>query len=166
MKKVGLGTLMEFENHVREVEEHFWGKRFSGYAAWKNHWFEAYLKRGYFDTLTGFRCSSGKTGLMAKNDAVNYPIQGSAFHCLLKSLIKLDEDIRRRNMKSIIIGQIHDSILFDVEPSELDFLLKLCKTVTTLWLPKVWPWIIVPLEIEAEVAPVGGSWHDKEKVKL
>jgi hypothetical protein len=29
-------------------------------------------------------------------------------------------------------------------------------------LPKHWPWVIVPLEVECEVAPRGESWYRKE----
>ena len=29
---------------------------------------------------------------------------------------------------------------------------------------KHWPWINVPMVIEAEVAPVGGTWNDKQKM--
>ena len=33
-------------------------------------------------------------------------------------------------------------------------------------LPQTWKWIDIPLEIEAEVAPLGGSWHDKEEMEI
>ena len=36
----------------------------------------------------------------------------------------------------------------------------------TIDIRKHWSWINVPLKIEAEVAPVGGSWYEKSEVKI
>lgn len=152
-----------FELLLQKVERNFWEKRFPTYNLWKKDWFEAYRKLGYFKTLTGFICQ----GFMKRNEAINYPVQGSAFHCLLWSLIRLLRyELPRRKMQTVIVGQIHDSIVADIVPSERDEFLGLVYEVMTKLLQKHWPWLIVPLEIEAEVAPVGGSWADKEEVKI
>ena len=29
-----------------------------------------------------------------------------------------------------------------------------------------WKWLIVPLDVEAEVAPLGKSWYDKQAVEI
>ena len=68
-----------FELHLKEIEDDFWHRRFKVYGRWKKDWYQEYLKKGYFDTLTGFRIS----GYMKKNDVINYPVQGTAFHWLL-----------------------------------------------------------------------------------
>ena len=96
-----------FESHVRAVERHFWQNRFPVYSRWKDRWYASYQEKGYVDTLTGFRIQ----GELGRNDVINYPIQGSAFHCLLWSLIRLQKELRRRKMESRIVGQIHDSIV-------------------------------------------------------
>lgn len=159
----GLGNYSRFEKHLQSVEEDFWGNRFRGYAQWKKDWYAEYQRRGWFKTLSGFICQ----GYMGKNQAVNYPIQGSAFHCLLWTLIRLVAiEIKKRGMKSLIIGQIHDSVVADVVPSELDDLLAIIYRITSKLLPRHWPWLIVPMETECEVAPVGGSWADKKEYKL
>jgi DNA polymerase-1 len=158
---VDIKDLAAFTNHVEAVEKEFWGKRFKIYAQWKEkHWHE-YQKNGYVDLLTGFRCK----GLMGKNDAINYPIQGAAFHCLLWSLIKLDELIIKYGLRSRIIGQIHDAIVFDVYPPELDELIKLVRDVTTVMLPKAWDWINVPLDVDFEICDVDASWADKKELE-
>lgn len=159
---VGLKSLDHFTNHVKAIEEDFWGRRFKVYARWKEKWWREYQKTGYVDLLTGFRCR----GLMSKNDAINYPVQGAAFHCLLWALIKLDELMIRYGMNSRIIGQIHDAIIFDVYPPEMDELVKLVKDVTTVMLTKAWDWIIVPLEVDFEVCDVDASWADKKEFHL
>lgn len=152
-----------FEAHVRKVEQNFWNKRFPVYKQWKLDWYEAYRKRGWFKTLTGFICQ----GYMKRNEAINYPVQGSAFHCLLWALIRLVRvELGQRNMKALIVGQIHDSIVADVPPEELADFLALCKKVMTRLLMKHWDWFNVPMDIEAEVAPVDEPWAKKQKMEI
>lgn len=152
-----------FEHHIQKIERAFWGERFKVYAQWRRDWHAEYQKRAYFRTLTGFVCQ----GFMTRNQVTNYPVQGSAFHCLLWSLIRIvRHELPKRNMKTLIIGQIHDSMIADIVPSERDEFLAICHRVTTRLLQRHWPWIILPMEVEAEVAPVGGSWADKEKYEI
>src|SRR5690606_21612417 len=47
-------TPNSFEEHIKEVEANFWGRRFAVYSQWKVDWWNAYLKRGYYRMLTGF----------------------------------------------------------------------------------------------------------------
>jgi len=99
---------------------------------------------------------------MGKNDCVNYPIQGSAFHCLLWSFIESDRVMREEKWDTKIIGQIHDEIILDVHPDELDHVVKTIKRITCVDLPKAWDWIIVPLDVGIEVSPVDASWAEKK----
>lgn len=151
-----------FEYHIKQVQDYFWNKRFTVYRDWKNEWYQKYLKRGYYDTLTGFRIG----GVMRKNDVINYGIQGSAFHCLLWSVIEVMKEIKRRKMRSKIIGQIHDSMLAEVPVSELGEFLKMARVIMVKKVRKHWKWITVPLEVEAEATPPGGSWHEKKEVAI
>ena len=155
-------SLKKFENHLREIEKSFWEDRFSHYARWKERWWNLYKKKGYVDLFTGFRCS----GVMGKNDVINYPIQGAAFHCLLWSFIQLNKIFKEGKWKSRLIGQIHDSILIDLHPSELKRAIKLIKRVTCVDLKEAWSWINVPLDVDIELSPIDGSWADKEKYYL
>ena len=111
---------------------------------------------------TGFTCR----GILDYKTVSNYPIQGSAFHCLLWCFIQIVNELKKRNMKSKVIGQIHDSIIFDIYPPELQDVLKLVKKITTIDLPKHYDWIIVPMEVDAEISPVDGSWSDKEEIEI
>lgn len=162
LKDKGFNTYSKFENHIKQVEKHFWNKRFKVYTQWKEDWYNQYLKKGYIDMLTGFRCS----GLLSRNDAINYPIQGSAFHCLLWSLIQLNKWMKKEQMKSTLIGQIHDSIVIDVVPEELDEILQVARRIMCVDIRKCWSWIIVPLDIDIEVSPINASWYKKEKYAI
>jgi len=156
--KTGRIASTGFYEHVRNVENDFWGRRFKVYAEWKKRWFDKYQHTGWFPTKTGFRCS----GLMKRNDVINYPVQGSAFHCLLWSLIRLVRWTKGRRSK--IVGQIHDSIIADVHQSELDEYIETARQVMTVDLRKAWPWIVTPLDIEVEASDT--NWWEKKEMKL
>lgn len=152
-----------YESHVQKVENAFWKNRFRVYDAWKRSWWEQYQREGGFRTLTGFYCRWGTGQLPKRNDVLNYPVQGSAFHCLLETLIVMQRWLRKNKMRSKIIGQIHDSLIGDVHKAELqDYLCKVHEIVTQ-HLPRKWNWICVPLSVEAEVAPLGESWWCKKE---
>jgi len=150
------------EGHIRKVERDFWHKRFPVYHQWKQDWYDAYRKQGWFETLTGFVCS----GYMKRNEAVNYPIQGSAFHCLLWCLIRLQNEMKRRKMETLVVGQIHDSIVADVVPSEMDEYTGLVVDIVTRQLQKHWDWIEVPMAIDIEASGVDRPWVEKKEVSV
>jgi len=62
-----------------------------------------------------------------------------------------------------LIGQIHDSLLSDVAKGELKDYTEIAHKIMTVDLKKHWRWIIVPMEVDCEVAPCGRSWLEKEK---
>ena len=154
----GIKSLEDFTEHMRKIEEDFWGRRFKVYADWKDQWIEKYRKQGYIDMHTGFRCS----GVMSRNDAINYPIQGSAFHCLLWSFIKVDQIAYEEGWNSRLVNQIHDSMILDVHPDELEHVARTIRRVTCVELPKAWPWIVVPLDVEMDCTKIDCSWNMKE----
>ena len=158
--KKGIKTQEQFEDHIKAVEDRFWNKRFRVYGKWKEEHFERYCKQGYVDTLSGFRCIA----LMGKNDSINYPIQGVAFHCLLWSFIQMARFLKENGMKTKIIGQIHDSIVLDIYPPEANLVLSTAKRIMTQDIREHWDFINVPLEVEIELTPVDGSWYLKKEV--
>lgn len=150
-----------FEKHIQEVEYDFWNNRFKVYGEWRKKWYNNYKKTGRFKTLTGFQFE----GYFRKNEVINYPVQGVAFHCLLWSLIQIQKQLNKYKMKSLIVGQIHDSIVADVHKDELNQYIDICKKVMTEDVKKHWDFIITPINIEIEVTPVNGNWFQKEKWK-
>jgi len=148
-----------FEEHIQEVEERF-NERFPTWSDRKEKWQQQYRKRGWFPLMTGFRCS----GVYSRNQLMNIPIQGPAFHCLLYSLIKLNAEMVKKKMRSVIIGEIHDSILSDVHEDEFVEYVGMARRIMTEDVRKAWPWIITPLSVDVEASPVGGSWYEKKGV--
>lgn len=160
LKKKGIKTLKQFESHIKKVEDDFWNRRFGVYNKWKNKHVAEYERNGWFDLKTGFRCQ----GIMRRNEVINYPVQGAAFHCLLWSLIQVNKFLLENEYSTCIIGQIHDSLILDVHQDELDTVLRKCEQVMCEDLRKHWDWIIVPIGIEIEVSPLNKSWYEKDEV--
>jgi DNA polymerase len=160
LKKHGIGSYERFELHVKEVERIFWEDRFPTYNRWRDDWYQQYLENGYFDTLTGFRCS----GYMKRNDVINYPVQGSAFHCLLWSLHEIKKRIDGWDTR--IIGQIHDSICSStsVETDEFNCYISLARKIMTEEIRDHFKWIIVPLNVEVECSPMNEPWTNQREV--
>lgn len=162
LKDIGIGSYEAFESHVEKAERYMWDVRFKKYNKWRNDFWAEYCKRGWFKTLTGFVCQ----GEMTRNEVTNSPIQGSAFHCLLLAFIILDDIIIRQGWDSRLVGQIHDEVLLDVHPSEEEHVIKTVHWVMTQAVPEIYKFINVPLEAEADITPLDGSWYDKEEVDM
>jgi DNA polymerase-1 len=158
LKDKKIKNIFQFQKHIEKVEEYFWGELFPDYQQWKFDNWNQYKERGYIELFTGFRC----TGKMGFNQVNNYRIQGTAFHVMLWCLIKINEILKIRKMKSMIIGQIHDSIIFDIVDEELEELKKIIKYICTIAVREHFKWIIVPLEIEAEITGINESWNLKK----
>lgn len=149
-----LEALSDYVEHVKRVERDFWGHRFPVYKKWKEDWVAEYHRTASFQMYTGFRCS----GVYSQNQAVNYPVQGPAFHCLLWTLIQVVN--RARGWRSLIVGEIHDSVLIDAYPSEVAALVEMVEGIAARDLPEHWPWINVPMRVEAKASWVDGDWSD------
>jgi DNA polymerase I-like protein with 3'-5' exonuclease and polymerase domains len=147
-----------FVHHLKEIERNFWDKRFKVYRDWKRSWFDQYQREGGLSMLTGFRVNARLT----RTEVCNFPIQGSAFHCELWSLIEILKRVKKYKMAAKVVGQIHDCDVASVSPKHLDAYLDMVHEVKTTALPKAWKWICVPMEVEAEVTDVDKPWAEKK----
>ena len=153
-KDCGIKTYEKWEAHVKKGDDIFWNERFKVYNAWRGTEWQRYQDYGYVQSYTGFRC----WGPMGYTEATNRCIQGSAFHILLKALTYDLQDIKKAGLQSVIIGQIHDAIIALVKEGEEDKLAQIVYNNGVKRVSKEFPWICVPLVIEAEASEVGGSW--------
>ncbi len=155
-------SLVQFTKHVQEIEEDFWNVRFKAYATWRKKWWLQYQRTGKFTMLTGFECS----GLLRKNNVINYPVQGAAFHCLLWCFNRIDYYLYNEGYETRLIGQIHDAIVLDIFPPELERVKQMVKRVMSVELRDAWKWIIVPMDVEMDLGAVDASWADLQPHKI
>lgn len=151
LRDIGIHSLGDFTDHLEKVERDFWERRFRVYNRWRKDWYAKYQNEGGFEMKTGFSVS----GLYSRNQVINFPVQGPAFHCLLWVLIRLVNRLRGR--RSGVIAEVHDSALIDAHPDEFDDVLAICRELVEA-LKCEWDWLIAPMTIEAKAGPVDGSW--------
>ena len=91
----------------------------------------------------------------AERTAVNTPLQGTAADLIKLAMIRIDADLRGRQMKSRMLLQVHDELVFEVPEDEIDEL----KSLVTKRMENVHP-LRVPLKVDVGVGP---NWRDLEQ---
>ena len=89
-------------------------------------------KTGYVQTLLGRRrymtninASNAVVRAQDERAAINMPIQGTAAEMLKIAMINIQREIEKRKLKSLMIMQVHDELVFDVCPNENEELAEL-----------------------------------------
>jgi DNA polymerase-1 len=90
----------------------------------------------------------------AERTAVNTPLQGTAADLIKLAMIRIDEELRTRKLKTRMLLQVHDELLFEVPQAELEPVRELVREK----METVYP-LSVPLLVEIGVGP---NWRDVE----
>jgi DNA polymerase I len=90
----------------------------------------------------------------AERTAVNTPLQGTAADLIKLAMIRIDEEIRMRGLKSRMTLQVHDELVFEVPESEVEAM----KPLVREHMEKAYS-LAVPLLVEIGVGP---NWRDME----
>ncbi|WP_339821059.1 DNA polymerase I [Paenibacillus sp. FSL R7-0216] len=61
----------------------------------------------------------------AERTAMNTPIQGSAADIIKLAMVRMDEELHKHGLKSRMLLQVHDELVFEVPPEELEIMSKL-----------------------------------------
>ena len=111
-------------------------------------------KNGFVNTIFGRKCYI--SGINNKNPnfrnfairaAINAPIQGSAADIIKKAMIKIDKFFIKNKIKSKMILQVHDELLFEIPESEITYLTKEIKNIMEkATLPEIK--LLVPLLVD------------------
>jgi DNA polymerase-1 len=139
---------------VKKIEREFW-EVLSGVRRWQDELVKFYELNGFIEMFYGFK----RYAPLSRNQIYNTPIQGTAFHILLESIIRIDEWLEEEEMESKMIAEIHDNLMFDTCPGEEE---SLVENVTRIMTNPTQDWAkIVPLKVEWEI---GENWRDMEAV--
>ena len=90
----------------------------------------------------------------AERTAVNTPLQGTAADLIKLAMIQIDAELSARKMKSRMLLQVHDDLLFEAPEQEAESLLELVRSK----MENVHK-LTVPLLVEIGVGP---NWRDVE----
>ena len=88
----------------------------------------------------------------AERVAINSPVQGSAADLIKLAMINLDRKIKQRKLKSRMILQVHDELVFECTPSEEEEMRELVKKEMEEVMP-----LKVPLLVDMGW---GENWND------
>ena len=88
----------------------------------------------------------------AERTAVNTPLQGTAADLIKIAMIRIDDELQKRELKSRMTLQVHDELVFEVVESELDAI----KALVREHMEGVHE-LAVPLRVDLGVGP---NWRD------
>ncbi|NNM94289.1 MAG: DNA polymerase I [Bacteroidia bacterium] len=114
-------------------------------------------EHGYVQTIMGRRrylpdinSRNGAVRGFAERNAINAPVQGSAADMIKIAMIQVHNEMKSRRMGSRMILQVHDELVFDVLPHELEDL----KLLVELKMKNALP-LQVPVEVNMGT---GNNW--------
>jgi DNA polymerase-1 len=135
---------------------------FEQYATIKNYMDGAVTQareKGYVETimqrrryLPDINSSNAVVRGFAERNAVNAPIQGSAADIIKMAMVAVYRAMQQQDLKSKMILQVHDELVFDVHNSEKDLMKKLVKEAMENAIQ-----LEVPMEVELQF---GDNWLD------
>jgi DNA polymerase-1 len=111
----------------------------------ENGYVETIMKRRRY--LKDINSANAVVRGFAERNAVNAPIQGSAADVIKLAMIGVHSAMEEANMKSKMLLQVHDELVFDVHESEKEQLKELVKHEMETAVE-----MIVPLDVEMEIA--------------
>ena len=117
-------------------------------------------ERGYASTLLGRRryfptINASNRGLRtaAERAAINMPIQGTAADMIKLAMIRVHQRMQNEGLRSILMLQVHDELVFEAHVSEVDVLTRIAKEEMEQALPLE----NVPVVVETGK---GASWYE------
>ena len=146
---------------VKEAKE-FINKYFETYPGVKDYMNKEIAdatKDGYVKTIMNrkriieeLNSSNYNVRSMGERMALNTPIQGSASDILKKAMVEIYDVFEKNNMKSKMLLQVHDELIFNVYNDEIDRVKKVVHDIMT----NVFE-LSVPLEVDIET---GNNWYE------
>lgn len=104
-------------------------KQFSGIQRYMDETIAFAKQHGYVETLMGrkrwlkdIQSSNFTVRGFAERNAINSPIQGTAADMIKLAMQKLHAEMKKKNLKSRMILQVHDELIFDAHRSEVAIL--------------------------------------------
>ena len=139
------------------IERYF--QVFSGVKNWMEEIVKQAKQDGYVTTLLhrrrylpDIRSSNFNLRSFAERTAMNTPIQGTAADVIKLAMIRMQESLREKGLRSRMLLQVHDELVFEVPEDELETMQKLVPEVMENAVE-----LNVPLKADVNY---GRSWYD------
>jgi DNA polymerase-1 len=149
----------------REEAHKFIADYFAAYEGIRRYTVEMKIlarDQGYVTTLLGRRrylpeltARNGALRSAGERMAINMPIQGTAADGMKIAMVRVDEALRSRQLRSRMLLQVHDELVFETDEAELPDLAGLVEEIMEGALP-----LDVPLEVDLKV---GANWEQMDR---
>lgn len=153
----GLASQLKISTEEAKIQMEQYFARFGGIRDYLRDVVDQARKDGYTSTVFGRRrylpeldSSNRNVREAAERAALNAPIQGSAADIIKVAMINVDEAVKAAGLKSRMLLQVHDELLFEVAEGERDTLEALVRE----HMGNAYP-LDVPLEVSVGY---GRSW--------
>ncbi len=117
--------------------------------------------KGYVNTvlgrrraIRGIRPEAGRQRNLPERTAINTVIQGSAADLIKLAMIAIHRRLRRESLAAKMLLQIHDELIFEVPPDELDAMVRLVADEMSSVRE-----LAVPLKVDVKI---GCNWAEVE----
>ncbi len=141
----------------RFIEQYF--EVFQGVRGYMDNIVVQARQDGYVTTLlerrrylADIKASNFNLRSFAERTAMNTPIQGTAADIIKLAMVKMDEQLRERGLRSRMLLQVHDELVFEVPPEELELMKTLVPEVMENALA-----LDVPLKADVSF---GDNWYE------
>jgi DNA polymerase-1 len=155
----GLASRLNIEmNEAREIIQSYF-REYPSISGWLENTKKFAREKGYTETLAGRRRYlpniNNKNAVVRQRDeriAINMPVQGTAADMIKIAMINIFEEFRKEKMKSKMILQVHDELVFDCEKDEINDVEKIVVNKMKRALK-----LDVPVDVEVGI---GENWYD------
>ena len=137
------------------IEQYF--AQFPAIRQYMTDTIESARQQGYAQTVTGrrralrdIRSANATVRAAAERNAINTPIQGTAADMIKLAMIAIHRELKFRHLRTRMLLQVHDELVFDLHVSERDEVMALVKERMEAAIP-----LEVPVEVEMGV---GQTW--------
>ena len=149
MSPFGLSKQLEISQKMSKTYIDNYFARYKGVKKFMESTIEEARKTKQTSTILGrirllpdINHSNRNIRLFAERTAINTPIQGSAADLIKVAMIKVDQALKEKKMKTAMLLSVHDELIFEVPPDELTMVKQLVKEI----MEGVWD-LKVPLKV-------------------
>jgi DNA polymerase-1 len=159
MSEYGLeqATELSREEAGKFIKAYF--EKYPGVRKYLDDTMEKARRDGYVQTLLGRRryipdinSANRQVREAAERMAINMPVQGTSADIIKVAMINVAREMEKRELKSKMLLQVHDELVFEVPDAEMDIMRPLVTEIMTTAVQ-----LIVPVKVDTKV---GRNWGE------
>jgi DNA polymerase-1 len=150
-------TELSREEASKFIKSYF--EKYPGVTKYLNETKEKARRDGYVETLLGRRryipdinSANRQVREAAERMAINMPVQGTSADIIKVAMINLYREMQKRHLKSKMLLQVHDELVFEVPDDEVELMRKLVSDIMDSAVK-----LTVPLKVDTKV---GKNWGE------